>query len=307
MQPTRTHGSVRPEHHGGAACRRSVRSSDGRTPMAPAPRGQGCDAGGGGCRVGPGRGARLSTSPFSRTALRTRRASHPGTGLSTGPVTTNGCVAARLRSTRPARRGRTPVFTDGSCPADTPRRLAVPLRHVHAACVLGLLRALRPTRHQQPTTCLPAAPRREGGHGSLPTFTTTRSRGRCPALPGSLARGTPQPFPLASPTGHYLPAAESLAASAVGVHCNPAQIRQVGGRHVAYGGVNAGSSRAPSRLACRTRAVWQCRPVSALSGLLPPLRASPRSGCPQLHWPAATGRRRGPSIPPGRGSASWRT
>jgi hypothetical protein len=37
--------------------------------------------------------------------------------------------------------------------------------------------------------------------------------------PGSLARGTPQAFPLASLTGHYLPAAESLAAIAAGVHC----------------------------------------------------------------------------------------
>src|SRR6266702_8747354 len=42
---------------------------------------------GGRYRVGPGRGARLSTDPFPRTALRTRRASHPGTGLSTRPAT----------------------------------------------------------------------------------------------------------------------------------------------------------------------------------------------------------------------------
>src|SRR6266699_2972100 len=32
-------------------------------------------------------------------------------------------------------------------------------------------------------------------------------------------QGTPQPFPLASPTGHYKPAAESPAAVAAGVHC----------------------------------------------------------------------------------------
>src|SRR6266540_2055198 len=140
--------------------RRSARQAN-LVPAVQAP-----DVAGAGCRVGPGRGARLSTSPFPRTALRTRRASHPGTGLSTRPVTTNGCVAARLRSTRPARRGRTPVFTDGSCPADTPRRLAVPFamctplacsHYGHSAT----------TRHQQPTTRLPTAPRREGGDGSL--------------------------------------------------------------------------------------------------------------------------------------------
>jgi hypothetical protein len=70
-------------------------------PAVPAP---GADDAG--CRVGPGRGARLSTSPFPRTALRTRRAGHPGTGLSTRPVTNNGCVGARLRSTRPGLPGR---------------------------------------------------------------------------------------------------------------------------------------------------------------------------------------------------------
>jgi hypothetical protein len=48
----------------------------------------------------------------------------------------------------------------------------------------------------------------------------------------------------------------------------------------------------PSRLADRTRIVWQCRRVPALSGLLPPSPASPGSGCPQLHPAAASTRRR---------------
>ncbi|MCX4757205.1 tyrosine-type recombinase/integrase [Kitasatospora purpeofusca] len=52
---------------------------------------------------------------------------------------------------------------------------------------------------------------------------------------------------------------------------------------------HAGSSRTPLRPARRTRTVWQYRPVPALSGLLPPSPASPGSGCPQLHRPAATG------------------
>jgi hypothetical protein len=59
-------------------------------------------------------------------------------------------------------------------------------------------------------------------------------------------------------------------------------------------GFAAGSSRTPSRLACRTRAVWWYRPVPSLSGLLPPFPAPPRSGCPQLHQPAATGRGQSP-------------
>ncbi|MFJ1707895.1 tyrosine-type recombinase/integrase [Kitasatospora sp. NPDC088346] len=52
---------------------------------------------------------------------------------------------------------------------------------------------------------------------------------------------------------------------------------------------HAGSSRTPLRPARRTRTIWQYWPVPALSGPLPPSPASPGSGCPQLHRPAATG------------------
>lgn len=60
--------------------------------------------------------------------------------------------------------------------------------------------------------------------------------------------------------------------------------------------VQGGELRSPLalvhlRLACRTRVVWQYRPVPSLSRLLPPNPASPGSGCPQLQWPAATGHR----------------
>ncbi len=94
------------------------------------------------------------------------------------------------------------------------------LRHVHTSGVLGLLRALR---HDPPPTAddVPARHPKAGraATGRFPRSPPPGRRGRCPALPGSLTRGTPQPFPLASPTGHYLPATESPAASAVGVHC----------------------------------------------------------------------------------------
>jgi hypothetical protein len=49
-----------------------------------------------------------------------------------------------------------------------------------------------------------------------------------------------------------------------------------------YGALTTDFSRAPSRLACRTRAVWQYRHVPSLSGLLPPSPAPPGSGFPQL-------------------------
>src|SRR6266536_3687422 len=101
------------------------------------------------CRVGPGRGARLSTSPFPRTALRTRRASHPGTGLSTRPATKQ-TVALPLGSAVPSlsRSGRR-YSPAAPAPPTRHRSLAVPLRHVHASRVLGLLQALR---HDPPPT-----------------------------------------------------------------------------------------------------------------------------------------------------------
>ena len=44
--------------------------------------------------------------------------------------------------------------------------------------------------------------------------------------------------------------------------------------------LNTGSSRTPSRLACRTRPVWQYQAVPALSGLLPTLPGDPRIRLP---------------------------
>src|SRR6266511_4546076 len=276
------------------------RRSVGRVGPAPQAGAPGVD--GAGCRVGPGRGARLSTSPFPRTALRTRRASHPGTGLSTRPATKQTvALAARLRSTQPLQVG-TPVFTGGSCPADTPTQP----RCAPSPCArLSRARTTTGTPPRPATTSgRRACPPHQGGEGddgSLPTFTTTRSTRSVPsytpaASPG--VRRSPSPWPPHRPlqTG-----------------CGVARRHRDGralltGPHPPGSGparrlrsVNAGSSRTPSRLACRTRPVWQCRPVPALSGLLPPLRASPRSGCPQLRRPAATGRRRGPSIP----ARSW--
>src|SRR3954452_18539359 len=70
---------------------------------------------------------------------------------------------------------------------------------------------------------------------------------------------------------------------------------------------SAGSSRAPSRHARRTRTIWQCWPVPALSGLLPPSPAPSGAGCPQLHRPATTGSAVAVSHLHSNISASWRT
>jgi hypothetical protein len=100
------------------------------------------------------------------------------------------------------------------------RRLAVPFAMCTPLACSDYYGHSATTRHQQPTTHLPTTPRREGRrrvashvhHHPVDEVGAQRS-------PGSLARGTPQPFPLASPTGHYPPAAESPAATAAGVHC----------------------------------------------------------------------------------------
>src|SRR3954451_7650597 len=70
---------------------------------------------------------------------------------------------------------------------------------------------------------------------------------------------------------------------------------------------NAGSSRTPSHPARRTRTIWQCWPVPALSGLLPPTPAPSAAGCPQLHRPATTGSAVAVSHLHSNISASWRT
>jgi len=44
--------------------------------------------------------------------------------------------------------------------------------------------------------------------------------------------------------------------------------------------LDAGSSRTPSRFACRARTVWECRPASSLSGLLPALPCTSRVRLP---------------------------
>src|SRR4051812_29787860 len=52
------------------------------------------------------------------------------------------------------------------------------------------------------------------------------------------------------------------------------------------------ASATPSRLACRTQAVWQYRPVPSLSGLLPPTPCTSKAGLP----PASTTRCDGPPL-----------
>src|SRR6266536_3818438 len=134
------------------------------------------------CRVGPGRGARLSTSPFPRTALRTRRASHPGTGLSTRPVTKQ-TVALPLGSAVPG-------LHDAVGRRSSPATPALPTRPAASLCPSPCARRSRartptgtpprPATNSRRRAC-PPPEGGKGGDGSLPTFTTTRSTRSMPS------------------------------------------------------------------------------------------------------------------------------
>jgi hypothetical protein len=126
-------------------------------------------------------------------------------------------------------------------------------------------------------------------------FTMYRWTGAVPSYSRrSLATSTPQTFLVAS----WLASSSSfgVAGPRWGRRAlRPGPYSPGLSRFHAYRGSTTGFYvRTPFRLACRARAVWQCRPVPSLSGLLPPFPASPGYGCPQLHRPAATGRRRSP-------------
>ena len=133
----------------------------------------------------------------------------------------------------------------------------------------------------------------------VPTFTADRSTGEAPSFSPAASpwvRRSPSLWP---PCRSHSSATRSRPSRThPGVRCDPAHIHQVGAGS-GLEGVRplVPATRTPSRLACRTRAVWQCRPVPSLSGLLPPSPATPGSGCPQLHQAAATAQGRGPFHP----------
>jgi len=168
-----------------------------------------------------------------------------------------------------------------------------------------------PSHDQQPTAGLPATGldgRRGGRSRTVPTFTINRSTGSVPSYSPAASprvRRSPSPWP---PGRQPQPASESPS-HAAGRACAAARPRSARFRAgFSLAGVPplVPAIRTPSRLACRARAVWQCRPVPSLSGLLPPSPAPPGLGCPQLHRAAAT-TQRWAFHPTRSNGASWRT
>ena len=101
--------------------------------------------------------------------------------------------------------------------------------------------------------------------------------------PGSIATPTPQAFSVASSPASINPASELPAAprrrSCTATRPISARFEPV----ELTGRYSTGSSRTPSRLACRTRTVWQYQHVPALSGLLPTL-----PGVSRIRLPSAS-------------------
>ena len=130
-------------------------------------------------------------------------------------------------------------------------------------------------RAAPPSPCPPAGCRRRGK-------TRDGSRVHCGSLVGvgarlcpcGLAASTPQTFLAASPGSSCPPPREFPARHEGRVRAAPGP-DPPGSSRCIRGPPHISSSRTPLRPACRTRPIWQCLPVPALSGLLPPSPASP--------------------------------
>jgi hypothetical protein len=150
-----------------------------------------------------------------------------------------------------------------------------------------------PSSNRQPTVGLPATGlvdrrvgrSKDGSHVHHVPFDGVGAQ----LFPCNLATVTPQAFTVASKPANPRPTQElprtvfraRIAARPISARFEP--VFHLRGFHHWFLQI-----RTPIHHACRTRAVWQCRPVPSLSGLLLPPLAPPRLGCPQLRQTAAT-------------------
>jgi hypothetical protein len=115
----------------------------------------------------------------------------------------------------------------------------------------------------------------------VPAFTADRSTREAPSCyPGSIAMTTPQTFTMASGPGAICRPRSRPPGITGGRALQPGPHPPDSSRHIAYGTSTLVPVRTPSRLACRTRTVWQYRHVPSLSGLLSTLPGVPRIRLP---------------------------
>ncbi len=169
-----------------------------------------------------------------------------------------------------------------------------------------------PSRRHQPTTSLPAhrpedqwvRDRRDGSH----VHRMTARPGRRPAMPLPHRHDYAADLHRGLPTGDINRLEEFPDPHRSGARGGPAQIRQIRAGGVGLRGfqplvshVHLLDSLAGPEPSGSTDPSRRCR------GCCPPSPASPGSGCPQLHQPAATSRRRCPFITARSHSTSWRS
>jgi len=205
---------------------------------------------------------------------------HPG--LRPGSLAAQRSGFNRNASTRACaseRFGRdAPVFTSDLLDARCGCEIAGPLRHAVGFPDLGLLRVLRP----QPPPSVDDAPTRQplpglpsGAAVGFPCSPRNRSTGSVP----SYAPAAPPPVRRSRsgwpPDRRREPAKEfptTMWRVRAAAQPKSARLELVGCLERLSA---AGSSRTPSRLACRARPVWQYQGAPSLSRLLPPNRSIP--------------------------------
>jgi hypothetical protein len=221
-------------------------------------------------RVEPGRGIGLSPGPVSPARPPNPACDSHRTGLSTRPVETVLRRSAPQYPRRADARFGSTVFTVDFCHYRS--AFAVWLSSFAMCPALpgsDYYEDSAPSWCQQPTAGLPATRRRGGQRqdGSHVHHQPIGERGG-QLCPGSIAMSTPQAFLMASWSAdadrrRSRPPWRPCAANRpISTRLEPAERLRGFGHWFTF--------VPPSRLACRTRTVWQYRPVPSLSGLLPP-------------------------------------
>src|SRR5829696_2995164 len=147
-----------------------------------------------------------------------------------------------------------------------------------------------PPQRQQPTASLPApsGQPRDGSH----VHRRPIDGGGAQLFPCSLATSTPQTFLMASaPATKFRRRSRPPGSGQACTAPRPTSARLEPMPRL-RGFSHWFALATPSRLACRTQAVWQCRPVPSLSGLLPSTPCASRAGLP----PASATRCDGPPL-----------
>src|SRR5690606_19405051 len=170
-----------------------------------------------------------------------------------------------------------PIFTGDLHRLRACREPAGALRHVRTSRALGLLRLLRPTpaaSADDAPSLHPAGRRADRGPpGWFPCSLRTDRQVRCPAMPLRPRHGYAADLHRGLPPGD-INRPKSCPARDEGTGARRSPSPYPPGLSWCFSLKErsaAGSSRTPSRLACRTRPVWRSQGVPSLSGLLPAL------------------------------------